>query len=267
MSGKAKSIQVLTMSMIAFTICFMCWMTNGVLVSFLVGRGVFDWSSSRAAWLIGIPTLTGSVTRLPVGILTDKYGDQFAPTAPLLLSVVFAYPVSTADSYPALLSKGCTAVLVCRTLPFWLLTHTRLPIGTEAKTLSPRLTPLRSVRVWRFGLYDFLSFWGGDARVQWPIPYYVNVYAMSVAGLQDPGSQGDRAARGRGGALLVAGRELEHVVSIADHDHSDPSAHEEHPRGSCRRAEAIVLNLQRQAQLDHEVAVHHDGWLVHRVLL
>jgi NNP family nitrate/nitrite transporter-like MFS transporter len=35
--------------------------------------------------------------------------------------------------------------------------------------------------VWRFGLYYFLVFGGFVALSQWLIPYYVNVYGMSVA--------------------------------------------------------------------------------------
>ena len=42
------------------------------------------------------------------------------------------------------------------------------------------LQPLRDVRVWRFGLYYFLVFGGFVALAQWLVPYYVNVYAMSI---------------------------------------------------------------------------------------
>ncbi len=36
-------------------------------------------------------------------------------------------------------------------------------------------------RVWRFGMYYFLVFGGFVALAQWLVPYYVNVYAVSVA--------------------------------------------------------------------------------------
>lgn len=47
------------------------------------------------------------------------------------------------------------------------------------------LKPLKSVRVWRFGLYYFLVFGCFVAFSQWLVPYFVNVYAASlvVAGL------------------------------------------------------------------------------------
>ena len=64
---------------------------------------------------------------------------------------------------------------------FWFLTYTKVAEGSAAKTLPERLAPLSSLRVWRFGLYYFLVFGGFVALAQWLIPYYVNVYAMSVA--------------------------------------------------------------------------------------
>ena len=251
MSDNAKSIQVLTANTIAFTVCFMCWMMNGVLITFLVDNGVFSWTSSQMGWLIGIPVLTGAVTRLPVGIFTDKYGGRIVYTLLMLLSAVFVYMVSMADSYvtfmllglgfgltgasfavgiaytsvwfskerqgtalgvfgagnagaaltslgaPHLLNwftengefldgwrmlpKAYAATLAVTAILFWFLTYTKLPEGSAAKTLSQRLAPLSSMRVWRFGLYYFLVFGGFVALAQWLIPYYVNVYAMSVA--------------------------------------------------------------------------------------
>ncbi len=43
------------------------------------------------------------------------------------------------------------------------------------------MKPLGHIRVWRFGLYYFLVFGGFVALAQWLIPYYVNVYTVSVA--------------------------------------------------------------------------------------
>ncbi len=76
MTESRNAYIVLTMNTLAFTICFMCWMMNGVLITYLVDNGVFVWTPSQIGWLIGIPVLTGSLTRLPVGILTDKYGGR-----------------------------------------------------------------------------------------------------------------------------------------------------------------------------------------------
>lgn len=251
MSERGKAASVLTMNTVAFTVCFACWMLNGALVTFLVEQEVYGWSESQIGWLIGIPVLTGSVVRLPVGILTDRYGGRAIYALLMLVSAVPMYLLSYADSYgaflvaslgfglaggsfavgvaytsvwfprerqgtalgifgmgnagaaitsslaPALLLKltagGANlegwrtlprlyaAALVLMTLLFWALTHSRKVESGPVKGLGPRLAPLRSVRVWRFGLYYLLVFGGFVALAQWLIPYYVNAYAMSVA--------------------------------------------------------------------------------------
>src|SRR5690606_33310288 len=43
-----------------------------------------------------------------------------------------------------------------------------------------RLRPLQELRVWRFGLYYFFVFGSFVALSQWLIPYYVNVYSLSI---------------------------------------------------------------------------------------
>lgn len=72
------------------------------------------------------------------------------------------------------LALAATAVL------FWVSTFPRKPEEPAVRTLRQRLAPLESLRVWRFGLYYFLFFGGFVALAQWLIPYYVNVYALSV---------------------------------------------------------------------------------------
>lgn len=99
MTEKSKAVSVLTMNTLAFTACFACWMLNGVLVTFLVDNSLFDWDSSQMGWLIGIPVLSGAIFRLPVGILTDKYGGRIVYTIVMLISAVPMYLLSMANSY------------------------------------------------------------------------------------------------------------------------------------------------------------------------
>lgn len=99
MSERAKAIQVLTMNTLAFTVCFACWMMNGVLVTFLVDREVFRWTPTEIGWLIGVPVLTGSLMRLPLGVLTDKYGGRPVFFWLMLFSAGPMYLLSRADSY------------------------------------------------------------------------------------------------------------------------------------------------------------------------
>ncbi len=246
---QARALRVLAMNTLAFTVCFAAWMMNGVLVTFLVDQRHYAWDKVQMGWLIGAPVLTGALLRLPLGVLTDRFGGRTVFTAVMLLSAVPLYLVSAADGYgefllaglgfgacgatfavgvaytsvwfrkeqqgtalgvfgmgtagAALTSMGAPLILRAitdggahpdgwRMLPklyaaallvtavvFWLLTIPRKP---DARlTFRQRLAPLRCVRVWRFGLYYYFLFGSFVALSQWLVPYYVNVYFLSIA--------------------------------------------------------------------------------------
>jgi NNP family nitrate/nitrite transporter-like MFS transporter len=250
MSDRSWATKVLIMNTIAFTVCFAVWMMNGVLVTFLVDNGIFDWDKAQIGWLIGIPVLTGSLARLPIGILTDKYGGRIVYTILMIVAAAATYSLSFVNTFSgymwaslgfgisgasfavgiaytsvwfskkrqgtalgifgagnagaALTSMGAPSLLLYltdggtdlegwRALPqlyaaillimaviFYLSTHTKIATGSAGKSLMERLAPLKEMRVWRFGLYYFLVFGGFVTLAQWLIPYYVNVYAMTV---------------------------------------------------------------------------------------
>lgn len=91
--------RILVMNTFAFTVCFAAWMLNGVLVTFLSVNQVFQWSATEIGLLMGIPVLTGSIFRLPAGMLTDKYGGRPIMTATLILCAGPMYLLSVADSF------------------------------------------------------------------------------------------------------------------------------------------------------------------------
>ncbi len=74
-------------------------MLNGVLVTFLADNQVFDWGPIEIGWLMGIPVLTGSLFRLPAGILTDKYGGKPVYGWLLILCAIPMFLLSYADSF------------------------------------------------------------------------------------------------------------------------------------------------------------------------
>lgn len=95
----SQSHKILFLNTLAFTVCFACWTLNGVLVTFLVDNGIFHWSVVQVGWLLGIPILTGSIMRLPIGILTDKYGGKYIFSLLLLLCSIPLFLLPFADSF------------------------------------------------------------------------------------------------------------------------------------------------------------------------
>ncbi len=95
----SQSHRILFLNTLAFTVCFACWTLNGVLVTFLVDNGIFNWSVVEVGWLLGIPILTGSIMRLPLGILTDKYGGKYVFSSLLLLCSIPLFLLPMADSF------------------------------------------------------------------------------------------------------------------------------------------------------------------------
>ncbi|WP_027714570.1 nitrate/nitrite transporter [Desulfuromonas sp. TF] len=95
----AKSHKILFLNTLAFTVCFAAWMFNGVLVTFLADNQVFKWGPVEIGWLMGIPVLTGSIFRLPAGMLTDKFGGKPVYGTLLFICAVPMYLLSKADSF------------------------------------------------------------------------------------------------------------------------------------------------------------------------
>ncbi len=95
----ATSHKVLFLNTLAFTVCFAVWMLNGVLVTFLSNNQVFKWDPVQMGWLMGIPVLTGSIFRLPAGMLTDKFGGKPIYGTLLLLCSIPMFLLSYANDF------------------------------------------------------------------------------------------------------------------------------------------------------------------------
>ena len=86
---------------VSFTVCFAAW---GLIGAFgPVFRETFGLNSTEAAFLIAVPVLLGSLARLPMGMLTDRFGGRAVFTALMLGVAVPVFLVPTALSYQSLL--------------------------------------------------------------------------------------------------------------------------------------------------------------------
>jgi len=246
-----RAYGALGLSTLAFTACFALWMQNGVLVTYLSEHGTFHFDEVEIGWLLGIPVLTGSLLRLPVGLFSDRYGGRIVYTGVLLASALGAFALSRAESFsgfvlgslgfglagtsfavgiaytsswfpkerqgtalgifgagnagsalstiftPSMLNHFThggsnpegwrsvplvyAALMLAMALAFALFARTPSDFAPRKASLAEQLGVLRSVRVWRFGLYYFLVFGCFVALAQWLVPYYTSVFGMSLA--------------------------------------------------------------------------------------
>ena len=106
MTEQSKAISVLTVNTLSFIVCFACWMLYGVLITFLVDNGVFNFDKSQMGILIGTPVLTGSIVRLPVGVWTDRYGGRIVFALVMVVSAIAMYLVSYCNTFNDFLLAG-----------------------------------------------------------------------------------------------------------------------------------------------------------------
>ena len=81
-----KQLSVLIMSTLGFTVCFAIWMMFAVIgIPIKAHLGL---NETEFGMLIATPVLTGSLFRLPLGMLTDKYGGRVVMFGLMLATVV-----------------------------------------------------------------------------------------------------------------------------------------------------------------------------------
>jgi NNP family nitrate/nitrite transporter-like MFS transporter len=92
-----KAWSVVTLSTLAFTVCFMIWMMFAVIgVPIKQQLGL---NETEFGILIATPVLTGSLTRLPLGMLTDKFGGRLVMFILMLSTVIPIWLISDATAF------------------------------------------------------------------------------------------------------------------------------------------------------------------------
>jgi NNP family nitrate/nitrite transporter-like MFS transporter len=96
--------RALALATVSFALSFAAWGLIGGLAS--VFAGLYQLTASQTALLVAIPVLLGSLARLPLGMLTDRFGGRLVFAALLAFSSLAAFVVPLTASYPALLAAG-----------------------------------------------------------------------------------------------------------------------------------------------------------------
>ncbi|MEZ5843158.1 MAG: MFS transporter [Hyphomicrobiaceae bacterium] len=97
----AEQGRALWLSTIAFTVCFAVWTIFSIIgVQIKKDLGLND---SQFGLLVATPILTGSLTRIFLGIWTDQYGGRVVYTATMVLAAIATFLLSYAKTYEMML--------------------------------------------------------------------------------------------------------------------------------------------------------------------
>ena len=95
---------VLIVSTMSFTVCFMVWMMFGVIG--IPIKKMLDLNATQFGLLMSMPVLTGSLSRVPLGIWTDRYGGRVVMAAVMAATVPAIWLMSYATQYWHFLTIG-----------------------------------------------------------------------------------------------------------------------------------------------------------------
>ena len=94
----------LALATVSFAVSFAAWGLIGGLAP--VFSQLYGLSASQTALLVAVPVLLGSVARLPMGMLTDRFGGRAMFTILLVISAAASWAVSLTTSYEMLLAAA-----------------------------------------------------------------------------------------------------------------------------------------------------------------
>ncbi len=101
---KGKQYSVLAMNTLAFTVNFAVWTMFSVIgIKIKEELGL---NETEFGLLVATPILTGSLVRLPLGLLTDRYGGRIVFFIQMILVAAATYGLAFADQYWQYLAVG-----------------------------------------------------------------------------------------------------------------------------------------------------------------
>lgn len=103
-SQKFKAWSVVTMSTLSFTVCFMVWMMFAIIG--IPIKETLGLNETQFGLLIAMPVLTGSLLRLPIGMLTDRFGGRIVFFMLMLSTIVPIWLISVGTAYWHFLVTG-----------------------------------------------------------------------------------------------------------------------------------------------------------------
>ena len=103
-SETSRKYGILAVSTFAFTICFMIWMMFAVLG--IPIKQMLHLNGAQFGLLASMPVLSGSLARLPLGMLTDRFGGRPVFFVLMLICIPAVFMLRYAHTYSQFLQLG-----------------------------------------------------------------------------------------------------------------------------------------------------------------
>ncbi len=101
---KRRAWSVLIVSTLAFTVCFMAWMMFGVIG--IPIKKMLNLNATQFGLLMAMPVLSGSLVRVPLGLMTDRLGGRIVLAAVMAATIPAIWMLSYATAYWQFLAGG-----------------------------------------------------------------------------------------------------------------------------------------------------------------
>jgi NNP family nitrate/nitrite transporter-like MFS transporter len=103
-SREKQQVLILSASTLAFTVCFAVWVMFSIIG--IPIKELLKFNETQFGLLAAIPILTGSLIRLPLGMITDKFGGRVVFFVLMVSCVAPLYLISNATEYWQFLVLG-----------------------------------------------------------------------------------------------------------------------------------------------------------------
>ncbi|HWR15333.1 MAG TPA: MFS transporter [Terriglobales bacterium] len=104
MQKQSSATLQLSLATGAFALCFAVFGTMSAMMPILSKQ--MHLSSVQKSMAVALPVLLGSLGRIPLGMLTDRYGGRIVFSAVMALSIIPAFLMGTVSNYSELLLYG-----------------------------------------------------------------------------------------------------------------------------------------------------------------
>lgn len=103
MESKGKSYLALFMGTFAMMVCFIVWLSLSPLVLAITKNAGIEISELQKTILLATPILLGSIARIPMGIVSDKFGGKKTYMALMIFLILPVFLISRVHSFGMLI--------------------------------------------------------------------------------------------------------------------------------------------------------------------